>query len=125
MRPLHVAILFAALTVSGCIDMPARWENAYMEIPGRPEKAHEDRQAAIDGRCRNRGFISGSSKFELCSKMQDQGRNQREQDEQDAAIEAMRTSSRTYSKDAGQAKSRPIWTECKTTEDGQHSCVGR
>ena len=114
MRSLRIALFFVPLSLSGCLDLPAQWE-----------KPDEDRSAALGGQCRSYGLVPGSSKFYRCVEMKDHDESERERADRDTVIEARRAAGTTYSKQADQAASRPIWMECKTFPEGQNSCVGR
>ncbi len=114
MRPLKVGLIFVAVSLSGCINVPAY-----------RAKAHEDRLVAIDGQCRSYGFVPGSSKYARCVQDNDQDQNQRVQAEHNAAVAAGRAAGTEYSKESGQPAPPPVGIECKTMQDGQYSCSGQ
>ena len=114
MKPMRITLSVVALLSSGCTELTAIWT-----------QDHDDRFAAITARCRSYGHVSGSPALEDCVEEKSSPQNQAIQAEQDARIEAMKTSNTTYSKDASQKSSRSIWMGCTVLPDGQQSCEGR
>ena len=114
MKLLPTVPFLLCLSLSGCFDLPPRWE-----------KPAEDRIAALTGQCRSYGFIPGSPQHIRCMTTKEHDDTEHEIAEREAIVEAKRSAGTSYSKEAAENVPRPIWMDCKTFPEGQSSCVGR